>query len=89
MTQANQSPFGPSDEIDFVQMSTPRSRTRKFKARPRAKENDTDSDDELDMEFEGFNPAFDIGDVVRVRGYEANPWDEYMPDLGGFYSNLS
>lgn len=32
MTQANQSPFGPSDEIDFVQMSTPRSRTRKLSA---------------------------------------------------------
>ncbi len=52
------------------------------------KEDDYESDDENDMpvEYDDFESAFRLGDIVRVESDTTNAWAEHIPGLDGYYS---
>jgi hypothetical protein len=52
------------------------------------KEDDYDSDIENDcpLRYDRFEPAFCLGDIVRVQSDKKTAWAKYMPGLDGYYS---
>ncbi|KAK5443362.1 hypothetical protein LTS15_010707 [Exophiala xenobiotica] len=53
---------------------------------PKEDEYDSDAENDMPLRYEGFESAFDLGDIVRVESHAANTWTEYMPGLDGYYS---